>query len=168
MADQMQTIKTHQLPLTENWRLVSDQVMGGRSSGTLILDQVHNEPLCLHLRGNVSTANNGGFIQMAYELNKSEQAVAANAGGIRLWVKGNGDSYNLHLRTLNLWLPWQSYRASFNAQKEWHEVDINFNQFKAYKTSKALDLNKIRRIAVVAIGREFEADVCIAGIGFYD
>ena len=82
-------------------------------------------------------------------------------------VYGNDEAYNLHLRTDDLWLPWQSYRATFQAPAHWQTVQLPFSDFTPYKTSKTLDLGELERIGVVAIGRAFRADVCVARLGFY-
>ena len=49
------------------WRLITDGVMGGVSSGTLKKDTIEGKP-CLRLRGDVSLQNNGGFIQAALDI----------------------------------------------------------------------------------------------------
>ena len=49
------------------WRFVTDDVMGGLSTGLLTLDNI-NDKNCLRLRGDVRTENNGGFIQIALPL----------------------------------------------------------------------------------------------------
>ena len=45
------------------WQYVSDRVMGGVSDGQVSLEQ-DGEMYYARLTGNVSTANNGGFIQL--------------------------------------------------------------------------------------------------------
>ena len=42
-----------------------------------------------------------------------------------------------------------------------------FANFDAYRTDTPLDLRKLRRIGIVAIGRAFEANVAIGSIRFY-
>ena len=148
------------------WRLISDQVMGGRSSGVLVMDQYMGRN-CLRMRGSVSTANNGGFIQIALDLASGRTFDASAFKGLALEVVGNGEQYNVHLRTSQLWLPWQSYRSSFIADSKWREIRLPFSAFEPYKTSKNLDTAKLARVGVVAIGREFDADVCVGSIAFY-
>ena len=46
----------------ERWEFISDQVMGGVSTGKLLFKN-QNEDGYLHLTGNVSPKNQGGFIQ---------------------------------------------------------------------------------------------------------
>lgn len=92
---------------------------------------------------------------------------ARDYDGVRLRVRGNGESYNLHLRTSDLWLPWQSYRASFVAAPEWTWVELPFADFAPHRMSKAFDSRRLSRIGVVAIGRDFTAEVCVNSLGFY-
>jgi hypothetical protein len=148
------------------WRLVTDRVMGGRSSGELLADHYLGNS-CLRLRGLVSTANNGGFVQMALDLAGGEHYEASAQDGIELEVAGNGEHYNLQLRTSNLWLPRQAYRARFNAGPQWCKIRIPFNEFEAYRTSSRFQADKLNRIGVVAIGRDFKADLCLAGLCLY-
>ena len=63
------------------WRLVTDGVMGGVSSGRLDVGEIGGRS-CLRLRGEVSTANNGGFIQAALDLESDRLRDAAAYDGI--------------------------------------------------------------------------------------
>lgn len=83
-------------PLGSAWRLVSDGVMGGLSQG-MLCPEFYRERAALTLRGEVTTANNGGFLQMALALVPVYDA--SRFRGVRLTVAGNGERYNLHLRT---------------------------------------------------------------------
>jgi len=152
--------------LINDWKLISDQVMGGRSTGRLMLKESKPHP-CLHMQGIVTTENNGGFLQIAHSLSESERLNATEAQGIHLHVRGNNERYNLHLRTSDMWLPWQSFRSSFMARQEWQHIYIPFDRFEAYKITRKLNTGKLKRIGIVAIGRDFEADICIAAVDFY-
>jgi hypothetical protein len=152
--------------LDREWRLISDQVMGGVSTGRLERDQVLGRD-CLCLRGNVSTENNGGFIQMAADLRENDIEARSVYDGIKLWVSGNRHQYNVHLRTTDLWLPWQSYRASFKAEQDWRQITLPFERFESYKTRRKLNLNHLKRIGLVAIGSDFNAGLCVSDIRFY-
>jgi hypothetical protein len=145
---------------------VTDGVMGGVSSGTMQPEE-HAGRSCIALRGRVSTANNGGFIQMAVPLAPAVAKQAQDYDGIRITVAGNDEAYNLHLRTSNLWFPWQAYRATYTARPEWQTLELAFADFVPYKTSQSLKLSRLTRIGIVAIGRDFEADLCVAAMGFY-
>jgi Complex I intermediate-associated protein 30 (CIA30) len=152
--------------LGTHWRLVTDQVMGGVSTGDLILDYYKGRD-CLGMRGNVSTDNNGGFVQIALDLTKDGPYDASDYDGLELIVSGNDEHYNVHLRTTDLWLPWQSYRFSFNATPEWQTIRVPFIDLEAYRTTKRFHKDKLKRIGLVGIGREFRANLCVASIKFY-
>lgn len=77
-----------------------------------------------------------------------------------------GDSHGLS-DTSDLWFPWQSYRASFKATSDWQTIRIPFSDLDAYKTSQKFRQNKLKRIGLVGIGRDFLADLCLASIRFY-
>ncbi len=148
------------------WQLITDQVMGGVSKGSLSSDN-HLGRNCLRIEGQVSTENNGGFVQIALDLMVDEAFDASAYDGIKLDVSGNNEQYNLHIRTSDLWFPWQSYRASFTAMNEWKTIKIPFTQLVPYRTSHTFSKNKIKRIGLVAIGRQFNADLCIGSVTFY-
>ena len=152
--------------LGTEWRLFTDTVMGGVSTGNIAVDN-HNGKNCLRMRGNVSTENNGGFVQMALSLSEKGIFDASDYDGLEFEVSGNNEGYNLHLRTDGLWFPWQSYRASFNATPDWQTVRIPFSELEAYKTSQDFRPDKLARIGLLGIGRNFQADLCLASIRFY-
>jgi hypothetical protein len=149
-----------------SWRMVTDGVMGGVSSGELSLETIENKA-CLRLRGDVRLENNGGFIQAALDVEDTEAADASDYHGLLLKVYGNNQEYNLHLRTGDVWLPWQSYRASFKAPARWQTVRLPFAEFIGYRIGKKLDLKRLERIGLVAIGRAFAADLCIGELALY-
>lgn len=148
------------------WRMISDGVMGGRSQGSVARDVMGGRP-CVRLRGTVSLENGGGFVQMVQDIDTSTAAELPRYRGIVLDVYGNHETYGAHLRSKDNWLPWQAYRASFAAEPTWRTIHLPFDSFDAYRTSKPLDLSRLKRIGIVAIGREFSADLCIGRLGFY-
>lgn len=156
------------LAVTGNgWVLISDRVMGGVSKGTMTRETVDGRE-AIRMTGGVSLENNGGFLQVALDLGDAGSEVDASAWtGIRLDVHGNGQTYNLHLRTSDIRRPWESYRQSFRAHPSWSTVDLPFEDFAPHRTERPLNLHRLRRIGVVAIGREFEADIAISDIRFY-
>jgi len=152
--------------LGTEWRLFTDTVMGGVSTGNIAVDN-HTGKNCLRMRGKVSTENNGGFVQMALSISEKGIFDASDYDGLEFEVSGNNEGYNLHLRTDGLWFPWQSYRASFNATPDWQTVRIPFSELEAYKTSQDFRPDKLARIGLLGIGRNFQADLCLASIRFY-
>lgn len=147
------------------WRFFTDTVMGGVSSGKAeFLNE--NGTSFVRLSGDVSTANNGGFIQVRRELSGG---LPAGAQGIRLLVRGNEQRYFVHLRTSGTLLPWQYYQAPFNASGDWRGVTIPLGQFKA--SSKMLRSTpkpgSVSSIAIVAFGRDHAASVDVSEIEAY-
>ncbi|PWR02441.1 CIA30 family protein [Meridianimarinicoccus roseus] len=147
-----------------DWQLVSDRVMGGVSSGGLSREVVSGHP-ALRLQGDVRLDNDGGFVQAALDLAPDGAALDARPWrAIALDVAGNGQSYNLHLRTADVTRPWQSYRATFTAHPDWSLVELPFTRFAPHRLDAPLDLSTLRRIGLVAIGRAFRADLAVARI----
>ena len=64
-------------------------------------------------------------------------------------------------------MPGQSYRSSFRAIPGWQTLRLPFSGFTPYRIRSALDLARLERIGLVAIGRAFEADLCVAKVAFY-
>lgn len=148
------------------WRLVTDGVMGGLSAGRLSFEQIQGRgALCL--RGEVRLENNGGFVQAALDLAPEGDLDASAYAGVRLLVRGNGEAYNLHLKTADLRLPWQSYRSRFPTGPEWREIRLSFGGFEPHRTGVPLDTGHLRSLGLVAIGRAFAAELCVAEIGLY-
>ncbi len=148
------------------WRLITDRVMGGVSSGRLDSTEIAGRA-CLCMHGQVSLDNNGGFVQIGLDLAQGRNFDASGHTGVLLDIYGNGETYNVHLRTAALSKPWQSYRASFRAPPEWQTVALPFRQFRPHRVNSALDLALLTRIGLVAIGREFTAHLCVARIALY-
>ena len=153
--------------LGTTWGAVTDTVMGGVSRARVGLEEVDGRR-CLRLTGEVRLENSGGFVQAGLDLDPDDAPLDASGfTGVRLRVRGNGETYGLHLRTRDLWFPWQSYRASFTAPPAWTEVRLPFAAFTAYRTGKPLDSSRLARLGVFAIGRAFTADICVAEVALY-
>ena len=147
------------------WEAITDRVMGGVSRGHVARECLDGRP-CLRLTGDVRLENNGGFVQAALDLDPGGDPVDLTGfAGIRLEVRGNEESYSLHLRTADVRRPWQSYRAHFVAGADWEVVVLPFADFVAHRIDAALDLSRVRRLGLVAIGRAFAADLAVARIG---
>jgi len=147
------------------WRFFTDQVMGGVSTGQVRF--ITQPPISYaRLTGQVSTANRGGFIQMRRDLTR---APSAETTGIRLKVRGDGQRYFVHLRTTGTALPWQYYQAAFDTQTVWQEVFIPLSAFVASGNllRRIPRASSLTSVAIVAYGRDHEAQVDLQEIGFY-
>lgn len=153
--------------LATRWRGVSDRVMGGVSRETVTLAEIDGRR-CLRLTGAVRLDNDGGFIQMALDLAANGASLDASAyRGLTLEIRGNGESYGLHLRTADCARPWQSYRAGFVAEPRWREIGLPFHAFAPHRLTASLDIRRLRRLGLVAIGRPFTADLAVASLSLY-
>lgn len=148
------------------WRLATDQVMGGISTARMQRRELDGRP-ALCLSGDVRLENNGGFVQVNLDLAPDGTLDARQFQGVRLVARGNGARYHVHLKTSATRLPWQSYRAGFTAGPEWQEVQLPFARFEPHRLVPALDVARLRRLGIVAIGEAMQADICIAEVGFY-
>ena len=148
-----------------DWTYLADTVMGGVSTGTARVENL-DRGKTIHLKGSVSTENNGGFIQFRHDLKTSVQP---DQTGIRIKVRGNNQTYYVHLRTAGTILPWHYYQAAFDASDTWREIRLPFDRFE--KSNKILRKTpkptSLKSIGIVAYGRAHIADIQIAEIGCY-
>ncbi len=153
--------------LGTQWRMFTDRVMGGLSSASSSFEVIDGRR-CLRLRGSVSLENNGGFVQVALPLEQNGRFFdAGDFKGIRLWVRGNGENYHVHLRTDRTLRPWQYFGAEFPTSEKWEEIEIPFRNFKPENFNGQLNAKKLRRIGIVAIKKEFQADIAVSRVEFY-
>lgn len=150
------------MDLSPTWEYVADTVMGGVSQGALKTETVDGRDAA-RLMGTVSLDNNGGFLQMAFDVAADVSAWT----GLEIDVIGNDEIYDLRVRTDQLTRPWQSFRTSFTAHREWTAVRIPFMDLTPHRTDAAFDPRRVRRIGVLAIGRVFDADVAVSGVRLY-
>ena len=148
------------------WRLFTDGVMGGVSTGDLTFDIVDNRR-CMRLSGDVKLENNGGFVQVSLDINEGKTINIEGYKGFLLDVYGNAENYSMHLRTDKTLRPWQSYRATFQAVPSWQTIFLAFSQFEPYRIETPMDPADIRRIGIVAIGRAFAANLCIGRVALF-
>ena len=149
-----------------SWRMFTDTVMGGVSVGTMSRELVAGRQ-AIRMEGNVSLENNGGFVQISLDLDPDGKSVDVSSwSGLELDVFGNGETYAMHLRTADLSRPWQSYRQSFKAEPEWRTIELPFKDFVAHRTDVGLNIRRLKRIGIVAIGRPFVADVSVGGVRY--
>lgn len=152
--------KTH-----SQWSYVSDQVMGGVSQGGLVFDSNQFERYA-QLFGEVSTLNNGGFIQFRTDVTG---IIKSSYKGIYAKVKGNNQKYFIHLRTRWTIMPWQYYQSGFIADEEWQVIKLPMDSFvpSSKWLKNTIGSEHIRSLGFVAFGRDHSADLKVSEIGFY-
>ena len=150
---------------SRNWSFFTDGVMGGVSSGKAYFGKSGSDNF-VRLEGRVSTANNGGFIQIRHSLG---EYFDNNIKGISLKVRGNGEKYYIFIRTTSTLLPWQFYNASFKTSKNWKVIKISLDSFQPSSSflRKTIKSSSIRSIGIVAYGRDHKAKVDVSEIYFF-
>lgn len=101
-----------------NWNIVNDGVMGGRSSGQLVL----NEDGHAIFSGYVSLDNNGGFTSLRHQF---PQKRIDNVSHIVLRLKGDGKTYQLRVKSSSK--DYHSFKIEFDTSGEWEELKIPLN-----------------------------------------
>ena len=164
-----------------NWRYVSDRVMGGVSDGEVFLEQ-DGDVIYARLTGNVSTRNNGGFIQLSssssstyvplmIESVRNSKKNGKELQGVRLNVRGNGEIYYIFIRTNETRSFSDYYQASFVADADWEMIDLPFDQFVRKRSDTVIDskleAKNIRSFGIMAYGRDFIADLSVSTVDFY-
>jgi len=156
--------------MAAHWRFITDGVMGGVSRGRLRFGQDADGTGFARMTGTVSTANNGGFIQFRAGVDFAGLVDrGADPAGLRLRVRGNGETYYIHLRTRANRRPWHYYAASFPTSAGWREVNLPFAGFRhsAGLSDAPPDPGDITSIGIVAYGRDHEVDLSVADMTIY-
>lgn len=104
----------------KEWRVVNDDVMGGRSKSSLKITDAGNG----HFLGHVSLANNGGFASIQLNTNIK---LAEEKKFIVLRVKGDGKRYELRLKG-NI-SQYESYVNPFSTSGEWQTLKLAISEF---------------------------------------
>jgi len=158
-------IMAENLIKTGQWSYFADTVMGGISEGSA---KIKNNGLVktINLTGEVSTANNGGFIQVRSSIPRE---LAKGKTGIKLKVKGNGERYYLHIRNSSTLLPWHYYQQGFDTTADWQVIKLPFQSFaKSSPFMRTLiKQNTIKTIGIVAYGKDYSADISVISMEFY-
>jgi NADH dehydrogenase [ubiquinone] 1 alpha subcomplex assembly factor 1 len=99
----------------EDWVIVVDGVMGGRSKGTFKLSKDGFGVF----EGKISLENNGGFSSLRYKFPKIETKEYSK---VVLKLKGDGKQYQFRVKTNSG--DYYSYITTFSTSGEWQEIEI--------------------------------------------
>ena len=99
----------------QNWIIVDDVVMGGRSSSTFKLDK---NGLGI-FEGNISLENNGGFSSLRYRF---EKKTIKEYTQVKICLRGDGKKYQFRIKSNSG--DYYSYIAPFSTSGEWQEIVI--------------------------------------------
>ncbi len=147
------------------WTFISDQVMGGISTGHINFKGDSGQSY-VEMLGRVSTENNGGFIQFRSKIPDMD---LQGTSGIFMTVKGNQQRYFVHLRSRWTVLPWHYYQANFDAEESWKEIRLSWASFTPSNgwLPKITDARGLNSVGIVAFGRDHDAQIAVKEIGFY-
>lgn len=115
----------------QEWEIVNDVVMGGKSSSDLSL----NSDGYGCFEGNISLDNNGGFSSVHYKFPKI--SVKENTK-VLLKLKGDGKNYQFRIKTNTG--DYYSYISLFTTSGEMEEIEISLNNMYPSFRGKQLDL----------------------------
>lgn len=114
----------------ENWKVVDDDVMGGRSEG-----HFHYKPEGYAIfTGQVSLANNGGFSSVQYAF---EPIAVREYGSVVIRLKGDGNTYQFRVKGRSDQRYW--YVHDFETSGKWQEIELRLYSFRPRYRGEALE-----------------------------
>ncbi len=114
----------------QDWRIVDDVVMGGRSSSSITL----NTDGFGVFKGYVSLENNGGFSSVRYQFEKTE---VKRFTKIILKLKGDGKKYQFRVKSNST--DYYSYIMPFSTSGELQEIEITLRDMYPSFRGRKLD-----------------------------
>lgn len=99
----------------QNWKIVDDRVMGGKSSGTFKIDTEGSGVF----KGHVSLENNGGFSSLRYQFSRTNINKHTK---IIMKLRGDGKAYQFRIKSNTG--DYYSYISTFVTSGEWQEIAI--------------------------------------------
>lgn len=152
-----------------SWRFIGDSVMGGLSTGSISYKKDGSAENWGCLNGSVSTANNGGFIQMRRDISSEERKSLKDVASVIVEVKGNDEEYFIHLRTKGMLMPWTYYYMSFIARRELRKFTFPLDEFKRSGRFLGREFprgGELKSIGIVAYGKDYRANLCVKKLSF--
>lgn len=129
----------------QNWQVVNDRVMGGRSQSHLKINENGHGEFC----GDVSLAHNGGFSSIQLQVDEKEVQQFSN---IVLKVKGDGKPYQFRIKANSS--DRHSYVKDFRTTTDLETIKIPFKEFSPAFRGRNLDIpnydgKKMQEIAIL-------------------
>jgi NADH dehydrogenase [ubiquinone] 1 alpha subcomplex assembly factor 1 len=151
-AMQGNVIEFSQADELNNWLIVNDTVMGGRSQ-SIAQSQDRN----LHFVGELSLRNNGGFAS----IRRVHEPIEWHTNTpIQITVKGDGREYQFRLRT-NRYMDGVAYVKSFATLKdEWQTISFQEKDFtpqfrgRLVKSADALNFSNITQLGFMLADKQ--------------
>jgi NADH dehydrogenase [ubiquinone] 1 alpha subcomplex assembly factor 1 len=115
----------------QDWRVVVDGVMGGRSSGTFNLNNDGQGVF----EGDISLENNGGFSSLRYRFQKIQ---IENRTKVSIKLRGDGKDYQFRIKSNSG--DYYSFIAPFSTSGEWQEIEIPLKDMYPSFRGRRLDI----------------------------
>jgi len=111
-----------------NWVVIDDVVMGGKSSGSFGLSPEGYGVF----KGSISLDNNGGFSSVRY---KFERKLIKDFNNIILKIKGDSKKYQFRIKSNSG--DYYSYISTFSTNGDWQEIKIPLkNMYPSFRGRK--------------------------------
>lgn len=101
----------------DNWRIIDDVVMGGRSNGNFEIDNDGHGKFS----GYISLENNGGFSSLRYNFKTKD---VSSYSKVKLHVKGDGKRYQFRVKQSSQ--DYASYIYEFETINDWMTIEVPF------------------------------------------
>lgn len=116
---------------SDNWKVVDDVVMGGRSLGNFEVDQ---EGYGIFY-GAISLENNGGFSSVRYKM-PTLQVKPENQ--IQIKLKGDGSTYQFRIKVKTR--DYHSYITKFETTGDWETLEFTLSDLYPTFRGRNLDM----------------------------
>lgn len=127
----------------DNWTIVNDVVMGGRSEANFELNSNGDGVFA----GKVSLANNGGFSSLRYRF---EGLSVTKYKKVVLKLKGDGKDYQFRIKS-DLGNA-HSYVKHFQTSGEWETIELDFKDMHPRFRGRVLDMPNFQGEKITEIG----------------
>jgi hypothetical protein len=115
----------------QNWSIVNDDVMGGKSTSNFTIDQDGHGVF----EGRISLKNNGGFSSVRYRFGSKN---VKEFSKIIFKIRGDGKTYQFRVKPNTR--TYFSYIYNFETSKQWQEIEIPLKDM--YPSFRGRKLNK--------------------------
>ena len=116
----------------DDWNIVNDVVMGGKSKSNFFIDSNGNATF----KGSVSLDNNGGFCSIQYSL---KPISLNNKKLFSIRLKGDGKKYQFRVKSESN--NYYSYIYEFQTSTEWETIEIPISAMYASFRGRTVDLS---------------------------
>ena len=134
------------LLFNEDWKVVTDEVMGGCSNGSFKI--LASKLGCFS--GHISLKNNGGFSTVKIAV---APAIINKGNGIKIIVLGDGNTYSFRISTSESNNYYQ-YKVEFTTEiDKWQSFKFDFNEFDAvYRGQPVPDAPPLKTQHIETVG----------------